>query len=111
MITSYRADSVVVDGQTLTSSFVIAPDALISVWRPQTFQDLSKQDLEEIIALEPEVALLGCGQMQRFPAPGLLASFIKRGIGLEVMTTAAACRTYNVIRGEDRRVVAAMFLD
>ncbi len=108
LITHYRAGAVVVDGQTLTRSFVVAPDSLIEEWRPQTFAELTGQDLEEVVALEPEVALLGTGEKQQFLPPHLLAAFATRGIGLEVMTTAAACRTYNIIRAEDRRVVAAI---
>jgi len=108
VITSYSPDAVVVDGQTLRNSFIIAPDVLRADWRPKGFADLTHRDLQDLIELEPEVALLGTGGTQRFLETSMLAPFVDCGIGLEVMTTAAACRTYNIIGAEGRRVAAAI---
>ena len=63
-----------------------------------------------MLALEPEIVVLGSGTRQRFPELQLLAALLSRGIGCEVMDTGAACRTYNVLASEDRRVVAALLL-
>jgi uncharacterized protein len=72
--------------------------------------ELAAEHLERAIALEPEVILLGTGARQHFPAPALLRAMLARGIGLEVMDTAAACRTFNVLASEYRRVVAVLFV-
>lgn len=66
--------------------------------------------VEAILVLEPELVLLGTGPRQRFPSPALQALFLTRGVGLEVMDNGAAARTFNVLAGEGRRVVAAFIL-
>ena len=63
-----------------------------------------------IAQLEPEIALLGTGDRQRFPHPRLIQALMARGIGVEVMDTSAACRTYNIVMLEGRRVAAALLL-
>ena len=110
IITHYDTQTVVVDGRSLKRSFIVSADALLEDWRPRTISDLTETDLEKIVAFEPEIALLGTGQSHRFPPSRLLATFLERGVSLEIMTTSAACRTYNLIRAEDRRVVAGILL-
>jgi uncharacterized protein len=70
--------------------------------------ELDERRLEPVFALRPEVVLLGTGARQVFPSPELLMCFHRRGIGIEVMATAAACRTFNVLVSERRKVVAAL---
>jgi uncharacterized protein len=82
----------------------------IEDWRPQSLSQLGLPDLAPIFALEPEIIVLGSGSTQRFPDSALMAAVWTRGIGLEVMDTGAACRTYNILVTEDRRVVAALLL-
>ena len=67
--------------------------------------------MQPALALEPEVILLGTGESQAFPPGRRMTDIMRRGIGLEIMTTGAACRTYNVLMAEQRRVVAALILD
>jgi uncharacterized protein len=71
---------------------------------------LVEAHFEAITDLEPEIVLLGTGSRQRFPRPSLLRSLLARGVGVEIMNTAAACRTYNIIMLEGRRVAAALLL-
>jgi uncharacterized protein len=71
---------------------------------------LAEAHFEVIAGLEPEIVLLGTGGRQRFPRPSLLRSLLARGVGVEIMDTAAACRTYNIIMLEGRRVAAALLL-
>jgi uncharacterized protein len=66
--------------------------------------------LARILALEPELVLLGTGAQQIFPAPSFGAQFLRAGIGFEVMDTSAACRTFNVLVGEQRRVAAMLLV-
>jgi len=71
---------------------------------------LTQEHAGRILAHEPEVVLLGTGQRQVFPSPAFGARFLQAGIGFEVMDTGAACRTYNVLVTEQRRVVALLLL-
>jgi uncharacterized protein len=73
--------------------------------------DLALADFEPILALQPEVILLGTGARQQFPPAALLQAVLSRGVGLEVMATDAACRTFNVLASEYRRVAAALYTD
>ena len=99
-------DSALVNQLRLTRSFVIAPDRLIEQWPASDVRALAAADLASLLALDPEVILLGSGATQAFPPAATLAACLSRGIGIEVMTNAAAARTFNVLAGESRRVVA-----
>lgn len=104
------AASARVNERRLTSSFVIAPDALVEDWPVADAALLGVSELDVMLALAPEVVLLGSGDRQVFPPAATLAACLGRGIGIEVMTNDAAARTYNVLAGEGRRVVAGFVL-
>ena len=110
LVRSYSPGELRVGEETLRRSCVLRADQLIRDWRPQTLEDLQLSDLDVVFALEPEIVVLGAGERQRFPPTQLLAAMLSRGIGCEVMATDAACRTYNVLVSEDRKVVAALIL-
>ena len=110
-IQGYGAGWIKVSGKEIRRSVLVAPDQLIMDWFPQTFAELEAQHCAEILQLEPEIVLLGTGQRQQFPQPRLLQDLLRQGIGVEVMDTAAACRTYNVLMLEERRVVAALLME
>jgi uncharacterized protein len=109
-ITSYGLDWVRVGEQEFRRSLIVTAERLVSDWPPQTFGDLVESHFETIASLEPEIVLLGTGSRQRFPRTSLFRSLLARGVGVEVMDTAAACRTYNIIMLEGRRVAAALLL-
>jgi uncharacterized protein len=109
-VRAYSASEIRVGETVLHRSCVLRVDRLIADWRPQTVGELTLADLDVVLGLDPEIVVLGTGTRQRFPAPELLASILARGVGCEVMDTGAACRTYNVLVSEDRRVVAALLL-
>ena len=94
----------------LTRSVIVSAESLIDDWRPQNIGELTAEDLEPALALRPEVLLLGSGARQVFPPHELLARLHAAGVGLEVMDTGAACRTYNVLVGEGRAVAAALII-
>ncbi len=96
--------------KTLTRSLIITPDRLITDWPPGDLSELAAHHLEPIVALEPELVLLGVGRRLRFPEPALVAPLANRGIGVEFMDSAAACRTYNLLAADDRRVAAAILI-
>lgn len=99
-----------VNDRILHASFIVAPDRLIEDWPVRDATALQVADLEPLLALDPELIILGCGAMQRFPPQDTLAACLSRGIGLETMTNPAAARTYDVLAGEGRRVVAGFIL-
>lgn len=104
------ADAVTVVDRRLTRSFVLAPDRLVEDWPVTRAEQFDAAAAEAIAALEPEVVLLGTGERQRFPPREATVTLLRRRIGIEVMDNAAACRTYNLLAGEGRRVVAAIML-
>ena len=100
----------VVNERRLTVSFLLAPDRLVEDWPARDVHSLTSADLEPLLAMDPEVVLLGTGTTQVFPGGAILATCLSRGIGIEVMNNAAAARTFNVLAGEGRRVVAGFIL-
>jgi uncharacterized protein len=99
-----------INERELRESFLLSPDQLLEGWRPRRVEDLLPGDMEPLLELQPSVVLLGSGATLRFPSPAVLAACLTRGIGIEVMDNAAAARTFNVLAGEGRRVVAALLL-
>jgi uncharacterized protein len=98
-------------GQTeYRSSIVLLPDSVVAGWAPQGFDALTEADFASLLAYEPEMVLLGTGDRQRFPHPRLLRSLASARVGVEVMDTRAACRTFNILVAEDRRVAAALIV-
>ncbi|MDQ6619442.1 MAG: Mth938-like domain-containing protein [Pseudomonadota bacterium] len=80
-------------------------------WSAGGYAELTADDFAALLADTPEVVLLGTGRALQFPHPRLTQSLSKAGIGLEVMGTPAACRTYNILAAEGRRVTAALILE
>jgi len=95
-----------VNGRRLTRSFILSPQVLIEHWPLADASALTADALEPLLALAPEVIVLGTGTRQVFPPPAALAACLGLGIGLETMTNAAAARTFNILASEQRRVVA-----
>lgn len=104
------ASSARVNERELTSSFIISPDTLIEDWPVTAVAELQPAHLDALLALEPDVVLLGSGQRQVFAPPDVRAVCLTRGIGIECMTNAAVARTYAVLAGEGRRVAAGIVL-
>ncbi len=109
-IRGYGADGVRVGERTLRASLIVSAEQLVEDWRPASVDDLVVADFGPVLALHPEVVLLGTGARQRFPDHRVFAALHAARVGIEVMDTGAACRTYNVLLGEGRRVVAALLL-
>ena len=99
-----------VNDQQLHASFVLSPNRLVDDWGARDVKAMTPQDLEPVLALDPDVILLGSGAAQKFPPAAVMAACLSRGVGLETMTNAAAARTFNILAGEGRRVVAAFVL-
>lgn len=111
LFTGYGPDYVAVnDQQQCESSLIVLPHRIVTDWPPQSFEALSSGDFEALLEFNPEIVLLGTGETLRFPHPRLTEALIRAGVGLEVMNTPAACRTYNILASEGRKVAAALIL-
>lgn len=110
-ITAYDERSIAVNGRALTRSFIVTPERLIEDWAPVSADSLTEADLAQLAELGCDVILLGTGARQKFPAPALLRQLITRQIGVEVMDSHAACRTYNILMAEGRAVAAALIIE
>lgn len=107
-IEACRAGAVRIGGEWHPTGLIVGGGTLIRDWRPADPAAPEPADFEAALALDPELILFGTGSEHRFPSQALMVAIMERGIGFEVMTTDAACRTYNVLAGEDRRVVAVL---
>jgi len=108
--TGYGPGYVEVNGKRHTSSLVVSAGALVIDWPARSIDELSADHLAAILDLKPEIVIVGSGAAFRFPEPARLAPLHRARIGVEVMDTAAACRTYNILQGEGRNVVAALIV-
>jgi uncharacterized protein len=107
--TGYGAGYVVVNGESYTRSVVVSAETLRE-WEPRSVADVGSADIASLVAPGVEIVLIGSGATFQFPEPAALAPLQAARIGVEVMDTQAACRTYNILLAEGRRVVAALVL-
>jgi uncharacterized protein len=110
IIRAYAAGEITINNTVVQTSLVLTPDAMHTDWSPSSLAELSQQDIQFIADLQPQIVLLGTGNTLQFPEPGLMTPLMDRNIGMEVMDTAAACRTYNLLVTEGRRVAVALFM-
>lgn len=96
--------------ELLERSFLLLPDRIVHDWPVQDVSQLDDAAIAAILELQPEIVLLGTGPNQVFPPVETLRAFIRHGVGVEVMDNAAAARTYNLLAGEGRNVLAALIL-
>ena len=109
LIRRYGADFIVVGEREIRASCIVGANVLMP-WAPRSVDDLTVESFTPLFELTPEVVVLSTGATQRFPRAALRAEFATRKVGLEVMETGAACRTYNVLVAEERRVLVAVLL-
>lgn len=110
LIRSYSAAGIDVGGRLVPNSCIVSADTLITEWAPQSYAEFAAAHLAPVLALEPELVILGTGARQQFAAPEVRALLAGRAVGLEAMELGAACRTFNVLLQEERRVAAALFV-
>jgi uncharacterized protein len=108
-LTGHGPGFVLLNKERIETSVVVSPTQVLSTWAPH-FEALTEEDFARLLAFKPELVLLGTGSTFRFPRPALTRPLVDAGIGLEVMDTQAACRTYSVLASEGRRVVAALII-
>ena len=110
LIRSYGPGQLRIGDALHARSVIVTATTVIAPWRPATAPELTAADLEPLLGLGPEVVLLGTGARQQFPDLQVLRILHEQRIGVEVMDTAAACRTYNVLVTEGRNVAAALIV-
>jgi uncharacterized protein len=108
VIRGYGGGELRVNEESYRGALIVSRSAIIPEPALRTPADLSTLDVARILALQPELLLLGTGSRQDFPPPAFGAQFLRAGIGFEVMDTGAACRTFNVLVMENRQVVALL---
>ena len=106
--TGYGEGYVMVDRQRHERNVVVMPDRILTDWGPEAFEQLAAADFDRLVELAPEIVLLGTGARLRFPRPELARRLHAARIGMEVMDIPAACRTYNILAAEERKVAAAL---
>ena len=109
-VRSYEPGCVTVRNHRITTSAIVLPDQLLTGWPPTTVTDIGAEHLDAVLDRDIEVLVLGTGETQQFPEPAVFAPLMARGIGFEVMDNAAACRTYNILLAEQRRVALAVLI-
>ena len=107
-VTGYGPGWIEINAVRHEGALIVQPEADPQAWTVQTFDAITAVDIEGLARLDPDVVLLGTGARQRFIHPKLTAALSARHVGVECMDTAAACRTYNILMTEGRRVLAAL---
>ncbi len=110
-IARHGPEGVLVNGTEYTTNLLVPWTGDVRPWPVESFDVLSEGDFEQLLAFEPELVVFGSGTRLRFAHPRLMRTLMAERVGIETMDTPAACRTYNVLLSEGRRVVAALLFD
>ena len=110
-IQSYSAEGVVVNGKLQAGPMKLCAIQGPQTWSADVFEDLTQDAFDELLAYKPELVIFGSGERLRFPKPEWQVGLMQRRVGLETMDTQAACRTYNILAGEGRKVAAALLIE
>ena len=109
-IRGYQPGLIQINEQMLTQSLIVTPSQLIENWPPETIDALTAEHLKIIIGLKPDILLIGTGSKHVLLKTDIYGELLNLGIGVEVMSTSAACRTFNALASEDRNVAAALII-
>lgn len=108
LVQAYGPAGIRIGGRTYGGALILTPGRIITDWGPRDAAGLGPEHLQALLDLDPELIVLGTGAVQVFPAPALYRALTAQRVGIEVMDTGAACRTYNILLAEGRRVVAGL---
>ena len=109
-VTGYEDDWVEIIAQRFSHSLVVLPESVPQPWQVKDFEDLQPSDFELLGSMKPDLVILGTGQRQRFASARLTAQLMAQRVGVECMDNQAACRTYNILMAEGRKVALAIIL-
>lgn len=110
LFTAYGEGYVMVNQTRHETSLIVLPDDPVESWAPRSMAELTEAHFAPILAHQPEIILLGTGATLQFPAREIRVVLASLGVGVEIMDTYAACRTYNILAGEGRKVAAALII-
>ncbi|MGB5732951.1 MAG: Mth938-like domain-containing protein [Thiohalocapsa sp.] len=110
LIEAYDAAHIRINGQDYGTGLAVSAEELVVDWGPRDGAELTNEHIDALLALRPQVVILGTGTQQRFPHPAVYRVLLENGIGVEIMDTGAACRTYNILVSEGRPVAAGLLL-
>ncbi len=110
-VTAYGPGWVAIQGERITHSVVITSEGLRLDWHCETFETLGPHHFAQLANLDVELIVFGSGERLRFPKHEWQIDLMNKRIGLETMDTQAACRTYNILAGEGRKVAAALLIE
>lgn len=110
-IRAFERDSIRINNKSYSNSLIVTADIIQDNWPIEHPEHISVETIIQLLAFQPEVILIGTGQNHHLLNPMLSLEATQQGIGIEIMTTEAACRTYNVLLGEDRAVLAALIIE
>jgi len=108
---SFTPGRVVIGKNRYCRSLIVTPKEIYTNWPPQHIDGITATDLQEIIKLEPELILIGTGDKLRFPHPSILEGATRAQLAVDFMDSRAACRTYNILAAENRRVAAGIIFE
>ena len=108
-IRSVSRDGIRINDEVWSGTVALTPREVVEQWQPVAIENLVADDFKALLDDAPELVILGTGGSGQFPPRELMFAFARRGVGLEVMDTAAAARTFNVLAGEGRRVAAVLY--
>ena len=111
LITGYGEGFIEINKKRHSQALIVLANQLILDWNAASFAELTAAHFTEIADIRPEVVLLGTGSRHRFLHPKIAQNLTEKGIPIESMTTAAACRTYNILMSEGRNVAAALLIN
>ena len=111
VIRSYQPGEIRLADRTLSAHAIISRDDVIADWQPPRIEELSIADFDAALELSPDIILFGTGVRQIFPDMRVMTDIMRAGVAIEIMETHAACRTFNVLIGENRSVVAALLVE
>jgi uncharacterized protein len=110
-VTAYGPGWLAIQGEKIEHSVLISSEGLRVDWACARFEDLTAEHFAQLAELDVELVIFGSGNRLRFASPAWQAGLMQRRIGLETMDTQAACRTYNILAGEGRKVAAALLIE
>lgn len=111
IFTAHGDGYVQVNQQRYSQPLIVTPDILFQDWSASRFATLTAEDFSQFLQFKPEVVILGSGSQHLFAHPQLFQALTAAGIGVECMSTPAACRTYNILTGEDRKVAVGILFE
>ncbi len=108
LILGYGPGRILIGGRVYTRGLIVSPERIDTDWGPKNAADLAAEHFEALLALDPQIIIVGTGKHQVFPDPNTYLTVLRRGLGVDIMDTGAACRTYNILVSEGRKVAAGL---